>query len=200
MAITGDSFWVRYSDHNQPTFLENAGNGQKWQRDTALKYVKSFRLCLDIGSNIGQWTRPLSKKFEKVICFEPNKNFIECFNKNITENNVVLYNYGLSDKEHTAKQEGSTTILKNEPGDVECKTLDSFNFTDVDLIKIDVDGFELQCVKGAVQTLTDNNPVLNIEMKWAKRPDVCNKVSKILKSIGYIRTNTVKSDEVWLKT
>ena len=200
MAITGDSFWVRYSDHNQPTFLENAGNGQKWQRDTALKYVKSFRLCLDIGSNIGQWTRPLSKKFEKVICFEPNKNFIECFNKNITENNVVLYNYGLSDKEHTAKQEGSTTILKNEPGDVECKTLDSFNFTDVDLIKIDVDGFELQCVKGAVQTLIDNNPVLNIEMKWAKRPDVCNKVSKILKSIGYIRTNTVKSDEVWLKT
>ncbi len=200
MAITGDSFWVRYSDHDQPTFLENAGNGQKWQRDTALKYVKSFRLCLDIGSNIGQWTRPLSKKFEKVICFEPNKNFIECFNKNITENNVVLYNYGLSDKEHTAKQEGSTTILKNEPGDVECKTLDSFNFTDVDLIKIDVDGFELQCVKGAVQTLTDNNPVLNIEMKWAKRPDVCNKVSKILKSIGYIRTNTVKSDEVWLKT
>ena len=74
------------------------------------------------------------------------------------------------------------------------------SFTDVDLIKIDVDGFELQCVKGAVQTLTDNNPVLNIEMKWAKRPDVCNKVSKILKSIGYICTNTVKSDEVWLKT
>ena len=72
-----NSFWVLYGQHTKPTYLEDAGNGQQAQRDAALQYIKQWRVCLDIGSNIGQWTRPLSKKFESVVCFEPNPNFRE---------------------------------------------------------------------------------------------------------------------------
>ena len=64
-----NSFWVLYGQHDKPTFLEDAGNGQKLQRDAALEHVKNWRVCLDIGSNIGQWTRPLAHKFRSVICF-----------------------------------------------------------------------------------------------------------------------------------
>ena len=70
-----NSFWVLYGKHTEPTYLEDAGNGQQAQRDAAMKYIKQWRVCLDIGSNIGQWTRPLAKQFESVICFEPNPNF-----------------------------------------------------------------------------------------------------------------------------
>ena len=86
-----NSFWVLYGQHTEPTYLEDAGNGQQLQRDAALEYVKQWRVCLDIGSNIGQWTRPLARRFESVVCFEPNPNFRECFNKNIYENNVVIF-------------------------------------------------------------------------------------------------------------
>ncbi len=98
------SFWVLYGQHTVPTHLEDAGNGQELQRNAALQYVESWRTCLDIGSNIGQWTRPLAKQFEQVICFEPNPNFRECFERNIQRTNVTLFPYGLSDKEHSAQQ------------------------------------------------------------------------------------------------
>ena len=78
-----NSFWVLYGQHDKPTFLEDAGDGQHRQRDASLKYVSAYRNAIDIGSNIGQWTRPLAKKFESVVCFEPNPNFRKCFDKNI---------------------------------------------------------------------------------------------------------------------
>ena len=194
------SFWVLYGQHDKPTFLDDAGNGQRLQRDAALKYIKQWRVCLDIGSNIGQWTRPLCSKFESVVCFEPNPNFRECFNKNIDENNVLLWPIGLSDKEHKAKQGFNSTVLQNEDGDIDCRTLDSFALTNVDFVKIDVDGFEVPLLNGARETLTKNNPVINIEMKRDKRNNITQKCESILKELGYTFQKRTKSDEVWLKS
>ena len=195
-----NSFWVLYGQHTKPTYLEDAGNGQQAQRDAALQYIKQWRVCLDIGSNIGQWTRPLSKKFESVVCFEPNPNFRECFEKNIQEKNVLLWPYGLSDKEHKAKQDFNSTVLHEEDGDIDCRTLDSFGLTNVDFVKIDVDGFEIPLLNGARQTLSKNDPVINIEMKRDKRTDIVVKCESILKDLGYKFQKRTKSDEVWLKS
>ena len=194
-----NSFWVLYGQHTKPTYLEDAGGGQQAQRNSALRHVNKWRVCLDIGSNIGQWTRPLAKKFESVVCFEPNPNFRECFVKNITEANVILWPYGLSDKEHKAKQDFNSTQLENKDGDIDCRTLDSFGLTNVDFVKIDVDGFEVPLLNGSKQTLSRNNPVINIEMKRDKRSDVVSKCESILKDLGYKFVNRTKSDEIWAK-
>ena len=194
-----NSFWVLYGQHTEPTYLKDAGGGQQAQRNRALNHVNKWRVCLDIGSNIGQWTRPLSKKFESVVCFEPNPNFRECFVKNITEANVILWPYGLSDKEHKAKQDFNSTQLQNAHGNIDCRTLDSFGLTNVDFVKIDVDGFEVPLLNGAQETLSRNNPVINIEMKRDKRSGVVTKCESILKGLGYKFINRTKSDEIWLK-
>ena len=195
-----NSFWVLYRQHTEPTYLEDAGHGQRSQRDAALEYVKQWRVCLDIGSHVGEWTRPLAKRFTSVICFEPNPNFRQCFNRNITEKNVVLWPYGLSDKEHQAQQDFNSTILKQGEGDIECRTLDSFGLTNVDFVKIDVDGFEVPLLEGARDTLTRNTPVINIEMKRDKRMDTVKRAEEILRDLGYRFKKRTKSDEVWLKT
>ena len=195
-----NSFWVLYGQHTQPTYLEDAGHGQQPQREAALRYVNSWRVCLDIGSNIGQWTRPLAKRFNSVICFEPNPNFRACFKRNITEHNVVLWPYGLSDREHQAQQQFNSTVLKEGEGDIQCRTLDSFNLTTVDFVKIDVDGFEVPLLEGARDTLTKNMPVINIEMKRDKRTETVKQAEQILRDLGYQFKKCTKSDEVWLKT
>lgn len=195
-----NSFWVLYRQHTKPTYLEDAGHGQRPQRDAALEYVNRWRVCLDIGSNIGQWTRPLAKRFDSVVCFEPNAGFRECFKRNITETNVVLWPYALSDREHRAIQDFSSTMLKKGDGEIQCRTLDSFGLTNVDFVKIDVDGFEVPLLEGARRTLTENTPVVNIEMKMKKRPDIVEKSKIILEELGYKYMERTKSDEVWIKS
>ena len=195
---TENSFWVLYGQHTEPTYLEDAGDGQRPQRESALRYLNSWRVCLDIGSNIGQWTRPLAKRFQSVICFEPNPNFRECFKRNITEKNVILWPYGLSDREHTAQQEFNSTMLRSGEGDIECRTLDSFGLTNVDFVKIDVDGFEVPLLEGARETLSKNTPVINIEMKRDKRMETVRQTEQILRDLGYQFKKRTKSDEVWL--
>ena len=200
MSPTNNNFWVLYKRHTEPTLVEcEEEDTQPTQRKTALKYVKRWRNCIDIGSNVGMWTRELAKKFKQVYCFEPNPNFNECFRKNITENNVELFEFGLSNKEHTASQEFNSTQITNTPGDVQCRTLDSFNLNDIDFIKIDVDGFEVEVLEGAVNTITRNNPVINVEMKELKRILVCNKVRRILRGLNYQMAKRVRSDEIWTK-
>jgi hypothetical protein len=85
-------------------------------------------------------------------------------------------------------------------GDIECRALDSFNFTEVDYVKIDVDGFEVPLLEGARKTLSINSPVINIEMKRKKRPVITRWATKILNDLGYEYVKTTKSDEIWIKS
>ena len=196
--MSNNDYWVRYGRHIVPTLVTEE-NTQNEQRDMALQKVNQFGTCLDIGSNVGMWTRELANRFENVYCFEPNPSFIECFRKNIHEHNVTLFEVGLSDREHTASQDATSTILSNTAGDIQCRTLDSYKFDNIDFIKIDVDGFELQLLNGAIDTLTRNTPVINIEMKNKKRPGIVSKCAEIMTVLGYSCQSRVKSDEVWAK-
>ena len=169
-------FWVIDGNHSQPTLINDTTGRyrQERQRTNALRYVESKRNCIDIGSHVGLWTRELASKFEQVYCFEPNPVFIECFKKNITETNVQLFQYGLSNNEHTASmKETNSTMMNDAPGSIQCRTLDSFNLNNIDFIKIDVDGFEVKVLNGAIETITRNKPAINIEMKKEKRPSIC---------------------------
>ena len=201
-----NSFWVYNRWQAEPTLTEQADT-QKQQRDNGLRYVSQWRNAVDIGAHVGEWTRSLSRKFDHVICFEPNPNFRECFNRNIKENNVTLHPYGLSSHSHNAIQGVNATHLNDvlgdtEPreGDIECRSLDSFDLCDVDYIKIDVDGFEIPLLEGAQETLKRNNPVINIEMKERKRPKIVEESRRILRNLGYAQQSRVRSDEVWLKS
>ena len=91
-------------------------------------------------------------------------------------------------------------MLKEGEGDIECRTLDSFGLTNLDFIKIDVDGFEVPLLNGARETLSKNNAVINIEMKNRKRPEIVEECKRILRNFGYIHHSRVRSDEVWLKS
>jgi FkbM family methyltransferase len=42
-------------------------------------------------------------------------------------------------------------------------TLDSYHFENVDIIKIDVEGYELEVLKGADQTIASNRPIVQVE-------------------------------------
>ena len=45
------------------------------------------------------------------------------------------------------------------------KTIDSFNFQNVDYIKLDIQGYELPALHGAKNTILKHKPTINIEQK-----------------------------------
>ena len=202
MYPAGNSFWVWNREHNRSELVTDVKGDQSHIRSQAYTYIKSWKGCVDAGANVGMWTRNLMKDFDRVYCFEPNPTFAECWKKNIpADQNAVLYETGLGDIEHTATfHEPWSQMLDRTPGSIRIKTLDSFELTGIDFIKIDVDGYEDLLMKGAVETVANNSPVINIEMKREKRPSTVQIAEDILKKLGYTMKKRTRSDEVWLKS
>ena len=70
------------------------------------------------------------------------------------------------DNLHLPTRTGQIRTRPTEPPTetVQLHTLDSYNFTDVDIIKIDVEGHEFDVVLGAEQTILKYHPVVQLEM------------------------------------
>lgn len=162
----------------------------------------SGNVCLDIGAHVGLWTKRLSKDFSKVICFEPLQKHIECHKKNCEGlDNITLHECALSDVEANGlmkTQDYNSGISSLQTGFkdkltsidphsfkenymVKTKTLDSFNLSGIDFIKIDVEGYELHVLSGGRETIAKNKPKLFIEI-WNSN---LRSASYILSEMGY---------------
>ena len=158
------------------------------------KYYKQNTNILDIGGFIGTDTLLFSKivsKNNKIHVFEPQ--YFECLKKNIIDNNlqdyVVAYNYGLADRNgfipkkninlsqkgnygglaiaelHSDSLDSKLVSCNVKSEKIELKKLDDFNIHNIGLIKLDVEGFELQVLKGGLNTIIANNyPPIFIEI------------------------------------
>lgn len=138
----------------------------------SLQQVKNKRLALDIGANVGLWSRDLVKHFDQVIAFEPVAMFRDCLQKNVPASNIIIESVALGDTEGQVNMiitEGNTGHTHVDPnsknGDTKIIKLDSLNLQNVDYIKIDCEGFEYRVLQGAEQTIRRCRPVVVIEQK-----------------------------------
>lgn len=203
-------FWFPDYDDHFPRLLEKSLKKEgilryQWKaRDAAVSLCENKRICLDIGANVGLWSCDLVNSFDKVIAFEPVSEFIECFRKNVKKSNYFMYQIALGKEESFINMNvvhgntGHTHVDKNSygKGTIPLKTLDSFNFDNIDFIKIDVEGLEEDILQGAEQTIKRNRPVLAIEQQKHEYKDAMTDLPsvKILESWGYKVVETFNKD------
>lgn len=158
---------------------------------------------VDIGANIGKYTIKMSKMLKqkgKVIAIEPEPSNLKILKKNILLNNLVRYNnlivkaVACSDKEGifnlylNKEHEGSHSLSRKTENKIKVKLekLDSIikklKLKRVDLIKIDVEGAELEVLKGAKNTIKKYKPKIIFECQSPKSMET---VQNILELIGY---------------
>jgi hypothetical protein len=143
------------------------------------RLINKDDVVLDIGSNIGLMTIPFSKmvgKNGKIIAYEPQPNIFKVLCGNVAINNldnVEVFNLCVGDSNESLylpnidyKQQsnfGGISLVKN--GDITVKQirLDDINFDRLNLIKIDVEGMEINVLKGGKNTLTNKRPILYVE-------------------------------------
>lgn len=169
----------------------------------ALIYVKHKRLAIDIGGHVGLYSSALTDTFDKVVAFEPSPDNAKCFRQNASR--AFLHEMALGEKKDevylniATDNTGNNSIVESF-GDKKVKipvnTLDSFGFSDVDLIKIDVQGYEEQVLKGAKKTLENNWPIIIVELITHKNDPPNKKALDLLTSYGYKTLTTIGKDYI----
>jgi FkbM family methyltransferase len=181
-----DGWYFPDGESHLPTWIANpkvrmilngraAYQGQK--QVATMELCRNFRTAVDIGGHVGLWSFNLAAKFEHVHAFEPVADHRACFERNVLDvhdgvtkaANVTLHACALGDREDmisiiTAPTSSGDSRV-NGPGDIPMHTLDSMGITDVDLVKVDAEGFELFILMGAVETLKRDLPVIVVEQK-----------------------------------
>jgi FkbM family methyltransferase len=156
--------------------VDGKGTYQIKKIRVAMEHVKWFHdhhVAIDVGAHVGLWAMQLAKRFRVVRAFEPVASYRECLAINAPE--AVVYPFALGARSgrvamHVPKLNGGLdTGGTHVGGDGECnvdlKTLDSFDFQNVDFLKIDVEGFEDQVIAGARETILRARPVVIVEQK-----------------------------------
>lgn len=135
------------------------------------------RSIIDAGSNIGNHAVFFSKFLqpEKVYCFECNPVAIEILKQNLTLNNccnmeLKFLGVGLSDHEHLGNiaesrtnNLGATSFKEDAAGKIQFRPLDSLELQDIGLIKVDCEGMDLEVIRGAVNLIKRDKPILFFE-------------------------------------
>ena len=159
--------------------------------------------CVDVGSHIGFWSKDFTKLFNHTYAFDPIPQVRECYVKNITNTNYTLYPYALG-RENSKKmflynpsETGNTHASDKGNLDVEVKTLDSFNLEDIDYIKIDAEGYEIEVVEGAKKLIEKCKPYIHVEAKkkvMVKQNITMTAIEELFESINYEKVLSVKSE------
>lgn len=159
----------------------------------------NWRTALDIGANIGNHSVYFTKHFHRVHSFEPNPAPFQLLSFNVASfDNVVAHNFGLGNRAETlALNEcignigASSLTHKPERGGrelkIEIQRLDDLDIelTGLCLMKIDVEGFEENVIRGARNTIAAHQPVIIFEQNKSDFSDGTTPSIELLRASGY---------------
>jgi FkbM family methyltransferase len=180
------------------------------EQEIYYRRVRKGGTVLDVGANVGSTLLRFAQavgESGRVFGFEPDPvNFSRC-QRNLKLNlltNITLENFALGSEPSVAKlyrvddrNPGMNRILPSDPGvafsEVRVAVLDDYikenKIDKVDAIKIDVEGFELNVLKGARKTIEQFKPILFMELS---DENLRQNGSSALELISYLNCNGAK--------
>jgi len=163
-----------------------------------LKQKKKINCVLDVGAYLGNHTLFFSNYFKNIISFEPNSFSFKLLELNTrNKNNIKIYNFGLSNKNsikdfysYNLNYGGSSTKKNNKLKfqKIKAKFLKYDNLKikkKIDLIKIDVEGDELNVLQGMNICLNKHKPIVIFECHKKEFKNGTTKVIEFLKKKNY---------------
>tara|TARA_E500000178_G_scaffold351572_1_gene412973 strand:+ start:843 stop:1541 length:699 start_codon:yes stop_codon:yes gene_type:complete len=227
------TWWLPEWDTHYKEHITQDHNGdfqyQKEQRDYATSYCKTKKLALDVGGNIGFWSKDLAKNFERVVAFEPHPENIACYKKNMEGfTNWELEEVALSNKSQigatlfqspdesgnvslnshgveygNSKRTLKKSLIKQLTTDV--KLLDDyinkFKYQNIDFLKVDCQEHEKEIMLGALKLLSEHDSVVCLELPLRNdaEKEYAKDVENILISIKYFKRGNLRKETIFTR-
>lgn len=166
--------------------------------------VRPSDVCVDAGANAGYISIIMARLVGcagRVLSFEPNEQVIRKFRRNVALNQeirscVELHAVGLGKTAARMFVAPDTGVGIGNAGLANCAsegttnavqvlTLDSFQLSRLDCMKVDVEGMELDVLMGAASTIKRFLPNIVFETLTMLSPDKHKPIEDYLKSLGY---------------
>ena len=134
--------------------------------------VKEKRVAIQAGGAMGMFPKRMAQVFDVVYTFEPTTESFNCLAFNCPEANVIPFHAALGKepgfvRSGTAKNEegnlGANCIVGE--GLVPTILIDNLGFDVCDLLMLDIEGYELFALQGAIETIRRCHPVIVLEDK-----------------------------------
>ena len=160
-----------------PKFFKSYINGVSplFELEPLLKNTENIKTLIDVGSNKGQFGLIAKKYYPNVIIhsFEPQEDQLNIQKKVLGNENINYYNFALGNSETTSKiyitaRKDSSSLLKQsensnekylvkETKNIKLQKLNNLTFLKnikrPCVLKLDVQGYELETLKGGDQIL-----------------------------------------------
>ena len=185
------------------------GNHEPLTTKIILEELSENMNCVDIGSNIGYYVLLENMKIGKngkIWAIEPSPENFSTLKENIelqNGENIKAFNFAIGDKNgeiefviskksnwSKVKSENESVDSENKVINVPLKTLDSFakenNLERVNLLRMDVEGYENKIILGATQFLNQFKPTIMLEIhKMIMGEKETRKILEKFKEINY---------------
>jgi FkbM family methyltransferase len=163
-------------------------NGEYFLLNNLSNKLKSQEIVIfDVGANIGDYAKKISSVFKhsKIYCFEPSAKTFETLKQNTQNCNQIVYeNLGIGEtkKEITLYKDSDNSALAsifqrnldrygvnlNVSEIIKITTLDAYcdhnKIHQIDFLKLDIEGNELNAFKGAKKMLSEKR-IKNIQFE-----------------------------------
>jgi FkbM family methyltransferase len=196
------------SDTHFEKMMDDEGNYQKEQFDTALKYIKleDRGLFIDVGAHVGLWSRMAQKAgFKEILAIEPDIKNYECLDINL--DNCFLSRLALSDERTSGRlviekvdNSGANHLVEGEDFPVEpfdryfSFIKDEFDLSKQTLTKIDVQGYEAKVIRGMTNFIKEYKPIIIVEQWLNGKEDL--EATKYCESLGMKILETIKKEVI----
>jgi FkbM family methyltransferase len=207
------SFWYRSVDFDDLNMMcrENLEFWESKSREIFSVLSISSNTVFDIGSYTGVYALVAAKSNKKlnISAFEPNPELFSALEKNLKLNrirNVKSEQMALDDQPgeaylylnhdtHTSigsliqsSTAGKKVLVRKTTLDIYCK---NYSINSIDLMKIDVEGYETNVIQGGLSIIKKSNPIILME---SLTQETLEKQFKLLSALGYLRPLQVNGD------
>lgn len=156
-------YWPNYTTPNEkPYTLRHVQ-----MLETTLEFCKSFRTAVQAGGSIGYWPQRMGEVFERVTTFEPEPTMNWCLVHNLAhQRNIDVRPEALGSerKKCGIQLSGFGSHFITSGDSVDMIRLDDLELFDVDLIQLDVEGYEEEVLRGAQETVKKYRPIIQVEI------------------------------------